>query len=121
MSQEITGPQKEPIVECSFLDVGNEEVYRRWPKFQEQQMENDSKVCQLGATQPDVNLVFFWQSPIYLMDGFNRSVDYLKCQEIFLFWIFVYFVIWCQQKSKYCFHCHILYPLFPLTLLGNFH
>lgn len=75
-----------------FLRCWKWRIYRKWPKFQEQQMENDSKVCQPWAAQSWCESgIFLAKSD--LMDGFNRTVDSLKCQEIFLFWIFVYFVI----------------------------
>lgn len=84
------------------LNVGREGYIEDGPSFRSTDTEWFKSVSAMSCTDLMWLVLFLTKSS--LMNGFNRTVDYLKCQENFLSWIFVYFVIRSHQKSKYCFH-----------------
>lgn len=118
MSQEITGPQKEPIVECSFLDVGNEEYIEGGPSFRSNRWRMIQKCVSHGLHSLDVNLVFFWQSPIWWTDLTELLI---KMPGNFFYFGFLYILLFNVNKRVNIVSIVVFFTLFSLWLsLGTF-
>lgn len=114
MSQEITGPQKEPIVECSFLDVGNEEYREGGPSFRSDRWRMIQKSVSHELHSLDVNLVFFWQSMVWWMDLTELLIPY-NARKFFYFG-FLYILLFDVNKGVNIVSIVVFFTLFSLWL-----